>query len=437
MRLGGQPPLPRLGVVTNFFPSLTETFIYREIAGLEGHGIGVRVYSVRRPPESDVAEGVRHLRRQTYYLLPLRWGELLRAHAGWLLRRPLRYLATLGLVLGGRHVRLKDRLRSAIHFAEGAVVAAAARHEAIGHLHAHYASHPATIALTAARLLGVPFSFTGHAYDIWTDRLLLPEKMAACRFAITCTEAARRALLREAPKASPQKVTTIYHGVDIDHFSPGSGRDPGAPFTILSVGRLDRQKGHQHLLAAAGRLVREGHDLKLCIVGSGPWRGQLEELARQCGMAGRTTFAGRVYHEHLPDYYRAADLFVLACFNDEGNQDNLPNVLLEAMACGVPAVSTRLQGIPELIEDGVNGLLTEPEDTDALTVAMRGLLEDREAARRLGEAGRRRVVAHFDLAASVARLAVLYRGALNLGSTSAGLSAANDVAPEAVSRRAG
>jgi glycosyltransferase involved in cell wall biosynthesis len=152
-------------------------------------------------------------------------------------------------------------------------------------------------------------------------------------------------------------------------------------------------------------------------VGSGPWRGQIEERARLWGVADRVEFCGRVYHEHLPDYYRQADLFVLACFNDAGNQDNLPNVLLEAMACGVPVISTRMQGIPELIEDGVSGLLVEPRDVGGLAAAIRRLMDDRALAERLGRAGRARVVEHFDQARSVERLAALYRRQLEARAT--------------------
>lgn len=402
---------PRLGIVTSFFPSLTETFIYREIEGLAAHGVPVRVFSVRRPPDTDVSEEVRRLRRQTHYLLPPRWPQLARAHACWLARRPLRYLSTLWLVLSGRHERWHDRARTLAHFAEGVLVAALARGCGLAHLHAHYASHPATIALTAARLLDIPFSFTGHAYDIWTDRLLLPEKMAACAFAVTCTEAGRRALLAEAPRAEPGRITVVYHGVDSALFRPRP--EPSGEFHILSVGRLDRPKGHHLLLVALAALAQEGYRFRATIVGDGPEREVLGELARRLGLAGLVRFAGRVYHEELPAYYQGAHLFVLACYNDAGNQDNLPNVLLEAMACGLPVVSTRFQGIPELIEDGMSGLLVEPQDSRALAAALRRLLDDRELGRRLGRAGRERVVAHFDQASSVARLAALYRRQLD------------------------
>jgi glycosyltransferase involved in cell wall biosynthesis len=407
MRKGALGDQPRLGIVTGFFPCLTETFIYGEITGLARHGVPLRIYSVRRPPAAEVSEEVRRLREETYYLLPPHWGQLAAAHLHWVLRRPLRYLSTLFALLRGQHHRLRDRLRTLVHFAEGVLVAAQARRDGVGHFHAHYASHPATVALTASWLLDVPFSFTGHAYDIWEDRLLLPQKLLACRFAVTCTKRGASELLKAAPMVDPYKVCTVYHGVDLERFSPAARRG-GEEFTILSVSRLDRPKGQHLLLAALEALGKEGYRFRLRIVGEGPARRELEELTRLCRLEGRVSFAGRVYHEHLPDYYRQADLFVLPCYRDGNYQDNLPNVLLEAMACGVPVISTRMQGIPELIEDGVSGLLVEQQDVAGLTQAIRRLMDDRELAAGMGQAGRRRVAEHFDQAVSASRLAALY-----------------------------
>jgi glycosyltransferase involved in cell wall biosynthesis len=406
---------PCLGVVTNFFPSLTETFIYQETLGVERLGVPVRVYSVRRPPEAEVSEEVRGLRERTSYLLPPRWTEMAAAHLGWLLRRPLRYVSTLALLLCGRHERRRDRARTLAHFAEGVLVASRARGDNVGHLHAHYAAHAATIALAASRLLGVPFSFTGHAYDLWQDRLLLPQKLRACRFAVTCTQVGKRVLLAAAPEVDPGKVSTVYHGVDTERFRPGT--QPGGDFHILSVSRLDKPKGHHLMLVALAALSKEGYRFRATVVGDGPELDALKELARRLGLAERVRFTGRVYHEELPAHYQGAQLFVLPCYMEGGYQDNLPNVLLEAMACSVPVISTRMQGIPELIEDGVSGLLVEPRDVGGLAAAIRRLMDDPALAERLGRAGRARVAEHFDQVRSVERLAALYRRQLEARAT--------------------
>ncbi len=402
----------RLAIVTNEFPSLTETFISGEVAGLLRLGLPVRVHSVRRPPAASVSEEVRRLREATSYLLPPRPVELAAAHLRWLLRRPLRYLATLLALLRGRHDRHRDRLGTLVHFLAGVLVAERARREGVGHLHAHFAAHAATIALTASRLLEVSFSFTAHAYDIWQHRLLLPEKLAACRFAVTCTRAGARKLLEAAPAAGAGKVHTIYHGVDLARFSPADRRPRGGEFTLLSVSKLTRPKGQHLVLEALAILAGEGHRFRFQIVGDGPARAELEGLARSCGLQDRVSFAGRVYHEELPAHYRRADLFVLPCYREGSYRDNLPNVLLEAMACGLPVISTRMAGIPELVEDGVSGLLVAQRDVAGLTGAIRRLMADRELAARMGEAGRRRVAEHFDQAESVRRLAALYRAQL-------------------------
>jgi len=413
----------RLGIVTNAFPLITETFVYGEIAGLRRLGLPLTVFSVRRPAADGVSEEVRALSAGTRYLWPPRWLELAAAHARWLLRHPWRYFSTALFLLSGRHERLRDRLHTAAHFAAGVQVASEAQRDGVGHLHAHFAAHAATIALTASRLLGIPFSFTAHAYDIWQRRLLLPEKLAACRFAVTCTRKGREELLAAAPNADPEKVHTVYHGVNLDRFSPGPDRPTGEGFMLLSVSQLHRAKGQHLVLEALAALAREGYRFRFRVVGDGPARAALEEQARSLGLAERVEFAGRVYHEHLTEYYRQAHVFVLPCYQRGGYSDNLPNVLLEAMACAVPVVSTRLAGIPELIEDGVSGFLVEQRDVEGLRVALRQLMADRELGLRMGRAGRRRVERFFDQEASVRRLAALHGAQIGMCAPSAGVPA--------------
>jgi glycosyltransferase involved in cell wall biosynthesis len=182
------------------------------------------------------------------------------------------------------------------------------------------------------------------------------------------------------------------------------------------VGRLSEEKGYHLLLEALARLAGEGYRFRLSVVGVGPWRERLEALARGKGLTEQVSFAGRIYHEELPDHYRRADIFVLACVRSATNsEDNLPNVLLEAMACGLPTVTSRQRGIPELIRDGTDGLLVEPGDVAGLAYAIRRLMDDRALAARLGRAGRKRVEEAFDHETSIRRLAAIFRRELAAG----------------------
>lgn len=423
----------RLGIVTNAFPLITETFVYGEIAGLARLGLPLAVYSVRRPPEDGVSEEVRALAKGTRYLWPPRWLRLLSAHARWLALHPWRYLSTALFLLSGRHGRLRERLHTLVHFAAGVQVASEVRRDGVGHLHAHFAAHAASIALAASRLAGIPFSFTAHAYDIWQRPLLLPEKLAECRFAVTCTRKGREELLAAARGANPEKVHVVYHGVNLERFSPGPKRPPEGEFTLLSVSQLHRAKGQHLVLEALAVLAQEGYRFRFRVVGDGPARRELEEQARALNLADRVEFAGRVFHERLAAHYQEADCFVLPCYRHGRYQDNLPNVLLEAMACALPVVSTRLAGIPELVEEGVSGLLIEQRDVEGLKAALRRLMDDRELAVRMGRAGRRRVERLFDQEASLRRLAALHGAQIGGGAAAAaGLGA---VAPAAARLR--
>src|SRR5262249_17827316 len=159
-------------------------------------------------------------------------------------------------VLTGSHMRLGHRWRSLCHFCEGVAVLPVVRRLGTDHLHAHWAVGSATCAMVVSRFLDIPFSFTAHAYDIWRERLLLPEKIRVARAVVTCTDYNRRHLI-EAYDADPARIRTVHHGLSIEHFRPPDARI-GSEAVIVSVGRLVEQKGFSRLIRACGQLAREG-----------------------------------------------------------------------------------------------------------------------------------------------------------------------------------
>lgn len=393
----------RLAYVVNCFPNFIETMIYREVIALRAQGHDIYTISIRRPPAADVPPEAESLARETIYILPVGGVRLLAAHLRALLRRPVRYWTTLAAVVGGTHTRLRDRLRTLCHFAEAVAVLPVVERMRVDHLHAHWAVGAATVAMVLSRLLDIPFTFTAHAYDIWRDRLILAEKLRAARLALTCTEYNRRHLI-EAYCVEPSRVRVVYHGLDLDRFRPRerpANREP----VILSVGRLVEQKGFDRLLRACARLLAEGQGLRCEIVGEGPLRDRLETLAGELGLGDRVRFRGRLFQEALIGEYARADVFALVCVQAPDNdRDGIPNTLIEAMAMGLPVVSTRYAGIPELVEDGVTGHLVEPYDLGALAAAVRELLRDAALRERMGKAGRQRVVGGFSIARSAGEL---------------------------------
>ena len=393
-------PTRRVGYVAKVFPRLSETFVLNEIHELERRGIDVHVFSLHSPPAAVPHRLLSDLRA------PITCVERCAEPSG---TRRTEAMATLSARFSAE-ASLDDRLFPR-HYVRLAVrLAAAAEGLALGRFHAHFASRAAHVAMLGSRLAGVPFSFTAHAKDIYheeVDQELLRVKLRHADLVVTVSEFNRRTLLRigsEIPGVE-EKVRRLYNGVDLDLFRPRPG-GLGAPGRILAVGRFVEKKGFPTLIEACGVLRQRGVPFTCDLIGSGNQQSLLEDLIASRGLGDRVTVRGALPLEQVASEMRGASLVVLPCVvAADGNMDALPTVLLEAMASGIPAVSTALSGIPEIVVDGETGYLVNPGDGAALAGAMEKILRDPEAGARLGRAGRRRAEELFDLRANVARLA--------------------------------
>jgi glycosyltransferase involved in cell wall biosynthesis len=428
-------PMPAMGSVAyvmNGFPRLSETFIAHEIHQLEQSGLRLRLFVVKDEAEQMVHPVVDEIRAPLAYLpkasslsgatllawlrsnLPAYW----RAHAALAARHPLRYARTLAsaVALTWRHwprkVFIKEFLQA------GAIADAVLRDGDVHHLHGHFCHGVATITWFASRLSGVPFSFTAHAKDIYQAELnpgdLLERKLGATRFVATCTCANAQVL--KARHARPEEIHTIYHGLDTDYFAPAARPASAAPPMILAVGRLVEKKGFDQLIKACARLQQGGVRFRCVIVGE---RGSaFESLCAQIetlGLKDHVQLRGAVTQDQLREIYREAHLFALPCqIMEDGDRDGFPNVLAEAMAMGVPVVSTAISGIPEMIDDGVHGLLVEPRDPQALADALHRVLTDAELHARLALAARQRICDRFDSRRTTLELRDLFIAQLRL-----------------------
>ena len=400
----------KLAYFANYFPSLTETFIYREVIELARRGIGVSVYSLRKPPLSSISLESLPLSSATHYLLPVAVSCLIRAHLRFFLGRPLRYAAALLKMVAGSHVRQADRIRSLMHFGEGVVLADRVRADGITHIHAHFASQSASVARVVHLLTGIPYSFTGHAHDVWSDRLLLPEKLKEASFAVTCSDMARRSLLAAAGRDASSKVHLVYHGLDVDNFPYGASREGRERNLVLSIGRLTAIKGFPDLISACALLRDRGTPVRCVILGEGEERGKLEELIESNGLSGQVLLAGAMRQEEVRAYYRRACVFALPCADSaDGNRDGIPNVLMEAMASGLPVITTTNSGQAELIRHGVHGLLVPPHAPDELASAIVRVCEDEILWKRLAAAARTRIVEDFDNRRTIEPLVRLFQ----------------------------
>ncbi len=423
--------LPVLGMILKGYPRISETFISNEIGLLESLGFTVHILSMRHPREDFTHASVTRIRARVDYLpetIQGNLGRLLAANLEWLVRHPLRYARGLARMA----VRLARTRKAATvkHLLQAGYIASRVLPgSGVGHLHAHFAHSPTSVASFASLLTGLPFSFTGHAKDIYTqnpDRLV--EKMAEARFVVTCTgynaeHLAELANGNGATAGTPGAAKTdgaaraatpihrVYHGIDISLFAPGEPRlAPAPPYTILTVARLTPKKGLPTVFAALAALRRRGVAFRHVLIGSGEERPALERLARELGLEEHIEWLGTQPHEVVISHFRQADLFLLGCeVSGNGDRDGIPNVLVESMAMGVPVVATTVSALPELIPDDSYGLLVPSGDPEALAHAVAQLLTDLPLRRQVIENARARVVEHFDNRKLAGDLAAIFR----------------------------
>jgi glycosyltransferase involved in cell wall biosynthesis len=388
------------------YPTVSHTFISREVDGLRARGIDVQTFSIRRTPrEQLLSDADRRAAAETSTILPPPPGELLAAHARALLRRPGRYLATLRLALRLSPGGARANLWHLFYFAEAMLLWARMRRRGIRHVHAHFANVATAVALLAAHYgapQGFTWSFTMHGPSEFDDvtRFALAEKVRRARFVACIGDYCRSQLMKLVGPAEWPRLEIVRCGVDPDRFGPvdRDGRDP-ARLHVLCVGRLVPDKGQALLLDAIAAVRERGIDATVTFAGDGPDRATLAAAAERHRLNGAVELAGAVAQDRIPALYAAADVFCLPSL-----AEGVPVVLMEAMATGLPVVTTRIMGIPELVEDGSAGLLVPPGRPDELAAALERLARDPAGRAAMGRAGRAKVVREYDIADAVESL---------------------------------
>jgi glycosyltransferase involved in cell wall biosynthesis len=393
----------RVAFVLKGYPRLSETFIAQEILALERRGLGILIVSLRHPTDKAIHPVHRQIAAERLYLPEYVYQEPLRIWRAWRQARRLPgYKAARRIWLADL---VRDKTPNRIRRFGQALVLATELPADICCLHAHFIHTPASVTRYAAIMRGLEWSISAHAKDIWTTPdWEKREKLADASWAVTCTETGQRHLTGLAPDLS--RVALCYHGLDLESFPavPTRQRAEG-PVTILSVGRAVAKKGYDDLLAALA-LLPPSLDWRFVHVGGGTLAKELKEEAARLGLGGRTEWRGARPQPDVLAAYREADIFVLASkIAPDGDRDGLPNVLMEAQSQGLACIATDLAGIPELIEDGVTGVLVPPADPNSLAAALGRLAGDPALRKRIGLAGERRVRAEFDAKTTIGLLA--------------------------------
>jgi glycosyltransferase involved in cell wall biosynthesis len=396
---------PCIAVVLKGYPRLSETFIAQEIRALEERGLDLRLYSLRHPTDPAVHPIHREIAAPVNYLPEYLHHEPLRVYRAW--RRARRLAGYARAFRSWLSDLRRDMTRSRVRRFGQACVLAAELPASITRLHAHFLHTPGSVARYASLLTGLPWSCSAHAKDIWT----IPawekrEKLAELDLLVTCTAAGRDHLA--ALTSAAQRIRLVYHGLDFRRWPPPARERPARngsrredPVVLLSVGRAVEKKGYDDLLAALA-LLPAMLQWRLIHIGGGALAPVLEARAQALGLRSRVTWLGPQPQDVVIAHYRDADLFVLASrVADDGDRDGLPNVLMEAQSQGLACLATRVSAIPELIEDGINGILTAPGEPVALAAALDSLIRNPARRAALGAAGAARVRRHFSMASGI------------------------------------
>ena len=395
----------RLAYLMSRFPKTTETFILYEILELERLGHRVEIFPLVLLREATVQPGAAELVERAHDIRPLSL-EVVRAQIHWLRRRPRRYVRAWAAAIRGNIRSPRFLLRALVAVPLGATFARRMETLRIDHIHAHWATHPALAAYVAARLTGLPFSFTAHAHDIYVNRSMLREKIRQSRFVVTISDYNRLFLERLYGASAAAKVRLVHCGTDPDLFRPPEQARADGRWTLVCVASLQPQKGHAFLIEACRRLVVEGVDLRCLLVGEGEERAALEAQIEGADLGNRVELLGQQPRHRVVDLMSQADVVVQPSTTlSTGKQEGIPVSLMEALAMERPAVASRISGIPELIEDEVSGLLVAQRDVAALVDALARLHGEPGLARRLGHNGRLKVLREFDLHDTVRTLA--------------------------------
>ena len=407
----------RVAYVMKRYPRLTETFILNEIAVMEALGVKLELFSLLQPEPpphhpmvSEIKARLNHLPAAFFFKAKV----LAKSHAANLRTEPLRYMRALGRAVYSS-LRSRHPFDVLEQFVRAGFIAERGRREEISLLHGHFANAPTLVTWFASAMTGIPYSFTTHAKDLYlTAPGVIRRHVRDAAFVATCTSYNADYLKSLLPQRDHGKVHLVYHGIDLSRLaarSKESASESGGAPLILAVGRLVPKKGLGDLIAACEILQRAGLRFRCAIVGEGPLRATMEADIERRGLAGRVRLMGAMTHADLISVYRKADLFALPpCIVADGDRDGIPNVIAEAMAIGVPVVSTSVSGIPELVEHNVTGLLVPPESPEMLAAALRDLLGDPQAGARLARNARARLESDFDCRETTKALRDLMHG---------------------------
>jgi len=396
----------RIAYLINQYPKVSHSFIRREILALEADSIPVLRYSIRQCSDELTDAGDIAERGKTRAILSAGFRNLITASVKCAILHPVKFLRTTAKAFSVGVKSDRGLLRNMVYVAEACVLLEWTRNDKIDHIHCHFGTNAPAVAMFCSMLGGPPYSFTVHGPEEFDKPLSLAfdAKIAGASHVIAVSQFGRSQIQRWCDRPHWQKIHVIHCGLD-EAFLDAQTTPVPSTAQLVCIGRLSEQKGHVTLLAAARRLVSDGHDLQLLLVGDGPLRPDIESMIAEYDLSRSVSITGWASGEEVRRHLLNSRAFVLPSF-----AEGLPVVLMEAMALGRPVISTWVAGIPELVTHGVNGWLVPPGDVDALAAAMKEALEAPvQQLEEMGRNGAGKVRENHDARKEAVKLAGLFR----------------------------
>jgi colanic acid/amylovoran biosynthesis glycosyltransferase len=380
------------------FPSFGQTFCYREVAELARQGVAPPIFSIRKPKDEPSQDWDKRIVERVHYLPEEK--ELLDEVRRASQRREITREVVAALDEWGRRTDFL-RLYQAVY------IGLRLQRMGIAHAHAHFAGMAARTAFWIQKFFGISFSFTAHANDIFAPRdfeIGLDKLVGAARAIITETDYAKKFLQKRFPERA-DRIHRIYNGLNLAEFRHADFSS--VPPLVVAVGRLIDKKGFSDLIRACHLLVERGKLFRCQIIGEGPLEKKLHEQIDGLGLESCVELPGPKRQHEIKKYLAAGTVFVMPSVIDpEGGMDNLPTVITEAMAAGLPVVATAIGGIPEMVVENETGFLVGPGNLIALAASIERVIVDLALARRLGQAGVARARTLFSIDRNVRELLV-------------------------------
>jgi len=395
----------KIAYLTTRFPKLSESFIYNEINVLRDLGMDIRIYSSRRPLKKEAFSYFIKYIGNTFYIIPPKIIPFIFSHFYWLFRDPINYISLLFMLIFQPNPSLKDRIFTIFNFLEGVYLANRLIADRIKHIHVHLSTGAVIVALVASKLAKLNYSLTAHGSATIVNPILLNVKIKNSKFVITVSNYNREYIIKKVGKHISKKIHVLHCGVDTEVFKPvcKTKSNPKA-LQFLTVGRLIWQKAQHIMIESFAYLISNGINARLRIIGEGPCKAFLEKKINQLNLQNEVILVGAKPPDVVKKEYDNADIFVLSSISE-----GIPISLMEAMSCGIPVIATRITGISELVDDGKNGILVNPNDPGMLAGAMINLAEDTVLRRKLGSNARLKIKQNFDIHRNVFRLFLLFK----------------------------